>query len=87
MSFTELAVEEMLYNQGVGVVVRTIVCHHAHLASCLHINIFVVLRSPVAHNSSAASSVHCIRSSMNLYVWGLAIFAAFGGFMFGYDIG
>lgn len=24
---------------------------------------------------------------MNLYVWILAIFAAFGGFMFGYDIG
>ncbi len=23
----------------------------------------------------------------NLYVWGLTIFAAFGGFMFGYDIG
>ena len=24
---------------------------------------------------------------MNLYVWGISAFAAFGGFMFGYDIG
>ena len=24
---------------------------------------------------------------MNLYVWGITLFAAFGGFLFGYDIG
>ena len=39
-----------------------------------------------------ANEEHCCVIAMsatprNLYVWGLTVFAAFGGFLFGYDIG